>query len=259
MANNRYPVACPGCHSKIILRVGIGLELRQPFFYICGQCKAATRAVQCIQYDPVPKAWLELDAGELLSDECDCLQTITIHPDFPALGHVVHELTPFLVQHTILGSQTVLWKQRLEAFRGRVDTNWPAVDRLMTYYVDKNWNRYDAEAAQIYEKSYPTTPSMLQRHDTIHRSIEIIMVPLCVRDNFLEMKQEWVDACIRKCQHPDCMAKFVRSPTNAQEIEELQRDLFHCLGLFVHRRNSVLPALAAEMYPQGTGNAVKAH
>lgn len=127
----------------------------------------------------------------------------------------------------------------------------------MTYYVDKNWSRYDAEAAQIYEETYPTTPSMLQRHDTIHRSIEIIMVPLCVRDNFLEMKQEWVDACIRKCQHPDCMAKFVRSPTNAQEIEELQRDLFHCLGLFVHRRNSVLPALAAEMYPQGTGNAVK--
>ena len=82
----RYGFECPGCEANILLRVSVALDDVQPFFVLCDRCGIPTRLEQHIAKDPVPRAWLELEAGrqidaaELVPD-----QVVTINPELPSM------------------------------------------------------------------------------------------------------------------------------------------------------------------------------
>jgi hypothetical protein len=47
----RHVIECPGCKAIILLRVGVGLDLEQPFYFVCNRCNAITRGKQIISYE----------------------------------------------------------------------------------------------------------------------------------------------------------------------------------------------------------------
>ena len=66
----RYPVECPGCREKILLRLAVGLDERQPFFYVCPKCKAATR--DDLVWHGQADTSLELSDGRQLASSAKC-------------------------------------------------------------------------------------------------------------------------------------------------------------------------------------------
>lgn len=66
----RYAVECPGCSDKIVLRLGIGYDKRQPFFYVCGRCRAATRGALTVHEGA--KTTLELERISKTPQQNEC-------------------------------------------------------------------------------------------------------------------------------------------------------------------------------------------
>ncbi len=72
---------CPGCSAPVLLRLGVGHDARQPFFYVCPRCKAATRAA--LLWDGGAGTTLELSAGRLLDGDADFVGAVSINPEIP--------------------------------------------------------------------------------------------------------------------------------------------------------------------------------
>ena len=82
MGITRYPVECPGCKVGIILRLGVGHEKRQGFFYVCPKCQAATRGA--LIWNGSAQTRLELADGRRLRSEELCTEVLSINPEIPA-------------------------------------------------------------------------------------------------------------------------------------------------------------------------------
>lgn len=108
---NRYYVTCPGCDSTIVLRLSVGLEIEQPFYFVCDNCGAATRGKLVIWYKPHPGSRLELEEGSVLEHEVPHDQVVNIHPSFPSIseaGEMWEEGgSPFLMHHMLLGERFI--------------------------------------------------------------------------------------------------------------------------------------------------------
>jgi hypothetical protein len=78
----RHPVECPGCQAPILLRLGVGHESRQRFYYVCPKCKAATKGA--LLWHGGARTELELaDGGRLDTDE-KCVAALSINPELPS-------------------------------------------------------------------------------------------------------------------------------------------------------------------------------
>lgn len=107
----RNDIFCPGCRSKIRLRLGVGTEKNQPFYFVCSNCNASAHGE--VQFDD---AWigtllLEGSPAELTyHDKAD--QVITIHPDMPSLinaGELWDEGgSPFFLQQQMIGDDRAI-------------------------------------------------------------------------------------------------------------------------------------------------------
>ena len=261
MAVARYAVECPGCANGIILRVGVGLDDAQPFFFVCAKCKAATRATQYVSLHPLPTTRLQLEAGEQLESEDSCTQIVTIHPDMPAFADATSMAdngSPFLLQRQLLGADGLRqFQRRLRQFRDIVDHNWISVRRWQTYYLEDDWARFDAVGADLYEEQWPREVDMLQRHDVMHRSLSLVSAPLWIKDTYLRMHEAFVDRLIKNSKQHPALCAYARKRVADGTIKDLQRDVFHCFNLLIENRAAILPGLAAEMYPEGHADAVK--
>ena len=125
----RYGVTCPGCDSKIVLRIGVGGDDAEHFFYVCAKCQTPTKCVQRLIYEPRPHTRLELEEGELVdaaSASADW-QTITIHPELPALPAASRMGdtggSPFIYQFALAGHNFGELMIRMREFRSRIATN----------------------------------------------------------------------------------------------------------------------------------------
>jgi hypothetical protein len=78
-----YAVQCPGCNEKITLRLAVGHDERQPFFYVCGRCRAATKGT--LVWNGDANTHLDLEAGSVLDSDDGCTQTIHINPEYPSV------------------------------------------------------------------------------------------------------------------------------------------------------------------------------
>jgi hypothetical protein len=177
----RQVVECPGCRAKIVLRISVGYDLEQPFYFVCSRCNAATRAKQIIWYNPQPGNRLELEAGRLLDNDENPDQIITLHPDLPAKAEAQGMMepggSPFLMLHSILGDKFENFMTRLHILNTSVE-NWTELRRWIGYYNDRNWPQFDIESERILGKAKDQAFEEWQRHDLIHRTLDEIFAPL---------------------------------------------------------------------------------
>lgn len=257
----RYIVQCPGCNAKILLRISVGIDLEQPFYYVCGRCNAATRGKLLIWYEPRPGGKLELEAGKVLKENENPNQVITLHPDLPSKAEArdMREPggSPFLMHFNILGNRFYEFEMRLRIFREVADRDWVNVRRWIGYYLDENWEQFDQERMRLLGKSREQLLQEWQRHDVIHRALDIMFMPLCLKPYYPIMKEEWCEVFSLAAKKPAKLKAFVRESVESGEIRNRQRDIFHCLELFIENRSGILPGLAADMYPAGQRAALR--
>lgn len=256
----RFYTKCPGCDSNILLRISVGRDLEQPFYYVCKKCNSATRGKLQIWYKPKPDAKLELEEGEIYQEVLKHDQAINIHPDLPAIPDAAEMLepggSPFLTLMQLLGDKGEEFYKRLDRFRGCVDSDWIAVKRLMGYYLDSNWEIFDRQANKIMPDTLPEDPSQLQRHDILHRMMDFMTVPLWIELDYPEMKTDWnmtYNQAIKSA--PEALKAYLTIGGLDDELIDLQRDLFHCFELYIDARSSYLPGLPVEMLLKG-GNVI---
>jgi len=138
----RYIVLCPGCKAKIRLRLSVGLDNEQPFYFVCNRCKAATRGKQVIWYEPQPGARLELEDGEQIDNDDNIDQVFNIHPDLPSKEKAAEMWdeggSPFIMHHQLLGERFSEFNHRHKIFREVSDKDWFKARRWLGYYVDSH-------------------------------------------------------------------------------------------------------------------------
>ena len=249
----RYVVNCPGCDSKILLRVSVGIDIEQPFYFVCKKCNAATRGKQIIWYAPTPGARIELEDGKRLDDNTPHDQVISINPDYPALPEkeslMEKDASSFLMHYGLLGDKFTKFKKRYDQFNSFIFSDWQAVRRLISYYLDRNWEQFDIQARKLFEEHFPKSVSDMQRHDIMHRLLSIMFAPLCTELYFPEMKENWNNTFNKAIGNASEELEKYLSSISRKDLDDIQRSLFHCLELFVENKSAILPGLVTEMNP----------
>lgn len=263
---HRYPVECPHCRANIVLRISVGLDEEQPFYFICSTCGSATRGKQIIWYKPFPGARIELEEGRILENEPEePNQIINIHPDLPAFKNAKSMMetggSPFLFTMAILGQRNEEFMKRLKTFRELVDRDWNNVRRWLSHYTERRWEGFDRTGELIFEENWVPPTSNMQRHDLIHRALDIMISPILLTDHYIKMKQSWYETWATGNGIPPetvaLVAEFARNEVSTGGLTGLQRDIFHCLELYINNRSNILPALSISMYPSGIDHAIQ--
>lgn len=262
----RYPVECPDCKAILVLRISVGIDEEQPFYFVCSSCGSATRGKQIIWYKPLPGARIELEEGRIIEEEPEePVQVINIHPELPAIKNAKSMMepggSPFLHNDALLGSRNIEFLSRLRNFRGCVDKDWNNVRRWLTHYTERRWDGFDRTGQLIFEEKWVPPIKNWHRHDLIHRSLDLMTAPLWTDDHYPEMKRSWMETWSIGADVPkgtDLLVKVFANKVAADgQLARLQSDIFHCLELYINNRSSILPALAISMYPPGIDHAIE--
>jgi hypothetical protein len=248
----RTAVICPGCSAKIRLRISVGLDRVQPFYYVCSRCKAATRGKLLIWYDPSPDSRLELEEGKEVEDSDPVDQVITLHPDLPSKidAREMYEEggSPYLFQRALLKDNFLPFYKRLYTFRDTSENDWLKLKRLIGYYVESNWGQFDFEGKKLLGEKWPNPHKDWHRHDLIHRLFDNLFMLLCVNDYYPQMKASWSEIFSPSAYNYNVLLQFARQCIDNGEIRDCQKSIFYCLDVYMDNRSAILPAFPTEFY-----------
>jgi len=166
---------CPGCGTPTAVRVGLGHARRQRVLLHCPTCGSTIRGLVTLNDDDFD---VEMDTPTTAEPEdWQSVQSITTHPDFPT-DPSAPMLSPFIAATMAFGSAFPKFMEALGMFHSFADNEWPTVERAYGFYLKGNWLLFDRAMRQLLgDDNWPDDPSMLQRHDVIHR----ILASVCCR------------------------------------------------------------------------------
>jgi len=154
--------------------------------------------------------------------------------------------SPFLMHHQLLGEPFTNWLESRSTFLGVVSLNWHDVVRWYGFYTRRDWMRFDTHAREYWRDDWPAEPTMLQRHDGIHRALDVIFVPVFPGGEYPRWKYE---TRLRSTQLDwPAAASFAKTWTRGREVGALQQTLFDLLDHFVQLRWAILPGLVLNLY-----------
>jgi len=192
-----FQVKCAGCRSKIVLRLQVGIDSIQPFYFVCQNCGAPTKGTLKIDYrqDP-PITALSLEDTKLVNTYWENPdQTITVAPDLPCRitpsGSSTSQF-PFIYQTELMENDYFLleYQERVGAFVGLVQENWSKYRRLISYYLDRNWQQFDKEFKNIFRKRVPKSATKLDRHDIFEHGLLLIFGYIQPNEIYLKLIKE---------------------------------------------------------------------
>lgn len=249
---HRYGVLCPGCDQKIILRLSIGIDEEQSFYFICNNCGIPTEGKQVISYEPTPSAKIIFD--DVVSiDDIEGDQTINIHPDLPSIA-TASEMSqeggsPFLTLNVEFGQKGFEdYIIRSKGFQGILDYNWVKYDRAATYYKDNNLEQLKLQLEKIYEQKTEVLLEDKYIHELMHNGLLLIFDKLLVHPYYKNLQDEFFDILKRTISPNGTFKDFITANLDENEIVTLQTKIYDCIRLFVKYKSSILPGLALEFY-----------
>lgn len=199
MGTVRYPIKCAGCGASVNLRLTVGNDSRQPFFFPCPVCEVPTRGE--LTFDPEPRTGLILEAGEVLDAELHDVPSVTISADIPSMSGA-RELwdvggSAFMHFSGIVGVESMKhFIDVSEAARLSVREVMPVLSRLIAYTRSEDWERFDTNIATVLPAGAPRPTKVWQRLDAVHRALDALLLPVLVVDGsgfYPRMKLEWND------------------------------------------------------------------
>lgn len=234
----RVCTACPGCDTPTMLRIGVAVTPgeRQPFSARCRQCGSAIRGQLITTEDATASA--KLDEGEILSDDASKdWQVITIHPSFPFVPGTVS--SPFIDIMGALGDAAMPYFQAVGQFNGLAAEDWPGLERAFQFYFAEDWSRFDTAMSRLVEEMWPEQPTMVARHDLIHRLLVAMIVPLDPSGSYAEMQREiW-----ERAEPSQELVVYLQQPSVQSGLLALQKRLFRQISHLIEIRHTWTPAL----------------
>jgi hypothetical protein len=231
----RLYAVCPGCDTPTIIRIGVGVAQRQRILVHCPACSSPIRGHLTAAEDVT----VELNEVQLLvPDQGISWQTVTTHPDFPL--DPTTKFSPFIEATMAFGDHYMSFQKAMAGFHHMIAHNWAQVERAYRFYLAQDWPRYDAAMNRLLGEEWPQEPTMLVRHDAVHRLLSIVLLPLGPNGDYPRAKDElWARARV----NPQGFASFCAKSATT-ELLSLQRRLFDQLRRLVEIRDAWAPALA---------------
>ncbi len=242
-------VACTGCGDSVRLRISIGHEDEQCFYFICPHCHSALRGALLTDPTAGELRGLIIDGREArFVDESDAV--VNIVTDLPhdprATSMEVFGGSPFIMHFQLLGEPYVKWAENRSTFLDVVRINWHDVVRWYGFYVRRDWARFDEHARRYWSDKWSIPSSMLDRHDVIHRALEVIFLPLFPKGEYVNWKI-MTRQPINEASWTD-VASFARGWTRNRDVSSVQQEIFTLLDHFVQLRWALLPGLLLQLY-----------
>ncbi len=222
-----------------MIRIGVAVSPgeRQPFSVRCSQCASIIRG-QLLTTEDARVAVELRDARIIPETASEHWQVITTHPAFPFTPST--ELSPFIGIMGILGDAAIPYFQAVNQFNTVAAGDWSHLERAYQFYLTEDWGRFDGAMSRLMEEEWPDQPTMLIRHDLIHRLLTMLFLPLDPVGVYAEAKREiWGRAKPSR----ELVSHLQKSHVQAKLVA-LQRRLFHQLNNLVETRQTWLPALA---------------
>jgi hypothetical protein len=251
----RYPVECPGCKVHILLRLGVGHEKRQGFFYVCPKCQAATKGA--LIWSGGAHTHLELADGRKLRSEQECSEVVSINPEIPAFANAKSMAEPggsaFITFVQWLGTDGIQQYQRaFYQMRHFIDTDWNRLSRLSTYYLNHDTHHFDKGLKAFLPKGERLPTVNWGRDHAIHHLYTVFFAPmwsLHPGKHFLEMKVAWNALWSPDRPNFQKVVSFAKDEIGTSVFENTQRDLFEQTGRYVELIGAMFPGLLCDLLP----------
>lgn len=251
----RYPVECPGCEKKIVLRLAVGHDERQPFFYVCPSCQAATRGALLWHGDA--RTSLELSEGKKLDSEDACDATISINPEIPSVADAkgLEELggSAFLMFTSMMGIERWLaFQQATGRVLGIRASDGPALARLTTYYLNRDWPNFDKCLKTLTPSEHHDLSEKWKRDHIIHNLYDRWLLPIYALDDtpyYPEMKKAFNALWTASRPNFAALVSFANRESTTDDFLNVQRDLFGHIAQYTKHLGGLLPGLLCNMLP----------
>ena len=137
----------------------------------------------------------------------------------------------------------------LGQFRELVRADWPSAMRLMTYYLNRNWQQFDLEWSSIFAEVWPAPTNDLEYHDHMHRVLEMFFAPLQPELDYPILKEE-INLFISKLCNArrQEMRDFASHLTTGRDLSRYQRNLMERLKFVVDNFSALTPGFPILFY-----------
>ena len=156
-----FTIGCPGCRRGIRLRVGIGHETVQRFYFLCPHCRSVVLGALSTDQDRGLIVGLEIDGKPAVWVD-DPEAVVTVFTELPidpgATSMEQFGGSPFLMHHQVLGEPFAEWMTWLDDFTAAIDANWQDIRRWWGYYVRQDWPLFDTHAVSTLCTAIPRCP-----------------------------------------------------------------------------------------------------
>jgi len=202
---------------------------------------------------------LELSAGRLLDGDADFVGAVSINPEIPAVAGAASLAEPggsaFLTFVQWLGGEQIQEYQLAVAqFDKWLDSEWPALERVTTYYINRDWQHFDPAIAKLLPAKAAKELSIGWKRDHyVYRLYDLALAPIWTLDpnkHFVELKSSWNRLWEPTRANFRAVVAFAKAEADTQSFLDVQSDLFRCISRYVSLSPAVLLGLLCNMLPE---------
>jgi hypothetical protein len=205
---------------------------------------------------------LSLEAGKILDSEDACTQTISINPDYPGLPDAKDMSDPggsaFMFHCQVLGNERVAkFQAASRELHGRVVVNWASLNRLTTYYTNRDWTHFDREVTSLLPESECRFSEPWRRDHGLHFLYDILLVPMWALTPgriYPEMKATFNALFDSDAPNFSAVVAYAKQEAESPLLARLQKDLFSNLSRYIALRSGLLPGALLDMWPEAARN-----
>lgn len=250
----RYPIRCAGCGASLRLRLTVGIDSRQPFYFPCPVCKAPTRGA--LNWHGGAETSLDLESGELLDEDVDGAPAVSISADIPSVPDALTMTAPggsaFMRFAGLIGPDAMkrLIATRDESHEKRRELE-PLLARLVTYYQNGDHKRFDSNVNPFLPEGVAPSADW-HRADILHRLLDLLVVPVLVLEDWTaypEMKAEFNGLWSSDAANAALLRVFAKREGRSPSLRTVHRDVFALLNRYVSNISAMLPGAMCNMVP----------
>ena len=255
MGIQRFHIRCAGCKEIIRLRLTVGTDENQPFYFPCPVCGAPSRGL--FRYLGGTKTDLTLESGELLLEDVADAPSVSISADIPSIASArqMHERGGSAFMHfaRLVGlDQMQRFIPLADTARAQSKRFGPVLARLISYYRTQDWQRFDSNLKDLLPEGAPLPTKNWQRSDVLHRAFDLLLLPVLAVGSdplYPEMKAEWNGLWSSEWAHHEALLRYAERECRTATLLTCQRDLLMCLERYLSHMQGILPGALCNMVP----------
>lgn len=254
----RMGVRCPGCEQPVAIRMATDSTIGTRFYFPCPNCRLPIRGFAVGQ--DISDYEVSFDAERLSDHDVSIApKVVTVNPfvpsDFSADTHDAVGGFSMMTLNGLTGERVLDFMEERGTALGTIKQLWPQVRRLYEYYLDEQWDAFEATLDREFaEWGFPTGRTTHERASAAHSAMLAVTVhvvpPSAATAGFLRsyMTKHATAAA------DDRYTSMLKADASIAEIKILQRSIFDVLDHFLLRHEMWLMG-GIKRYLSATGSA----